>query len=184
MVLFGNFFIARKGSFGLEYKDENYCRENKKVRIPTQQGKLYARQTRLWYTRDSSPCTFLWMKVYIPGCQILAWSTLGLLGLFYWNWSLGQKCFDNIKVFVYFIIKVGMVASTRSFMQTLSLKLYLAHIHYSYELMHVHVLECIIVKFFKPYIKGFFIKRKWMIPQVLIFLVRERPSDDILHFAK
>jgi hypothetical protein len=89
---------------------------------------------------------------------------LGLLGLFYLNWSLGQNCFDNIRVVVYFIIKVGMVASIKSFMQTLYLEYYLAHKHYSYELMHVHVLECIKILFFKAYIKGFFIKKnEWFL---------------------
>ncbi len=39
------------------------------------------RQAHLWYTRDTSPQTFWWMKGSIPSCLILAWSLLDLLGI-------------------------------------------------------------------------------------------------------
>jgi hypothetical protein len=47
MVWFGNFFIARKRGFGLEYKDDNCYKDNKKVGMLAQQGKPCARQTHL-----------------------------------------------------------------------------------------------------------------------------------------
>ncbi len=36
MVLFGNFFIARKRSSGLEYKDEDHYMDNKMVGVLSQ----------------------------------------------------------------------------------------------------------------------------------------------------
>jgi hypothetical protein len=47
MVSFGNFFIARKRGFGLEHKDENCYKDNKRVGVPAQQNKPCARQTHL-----------------------------------------------------------------------------------------------------------------------------------------
>jgi hypothetical protein len=44
MVLFGNFFIAKKRSFGLEYKDEDHYIDNRMVGVPTQHNKPCAKQ--------------------------------------------------------------------------------------------------------------------------------------------
>jgi hypothetical protein len=43
------------------------------------------------------------------------------IGVILFELIIGQKSFDNTRIVVYFIVKVGMVSSIRSFMQTLFL---------------------------------------------------------------
>ncbi len=167
MVSFGNFFIAKKGSFGWNIRMKIITKTTRMLEyLHDKANPMQAKPASDILRIQALIHVYKWRFIF--QVLILVLSILGQLGLLYLNWSFYQEFFDNTKVVVYFIIKVGMVASIRSFMQTLSLELYLAHKHYSYELMHVHVLECIKIVYFKPYISGFFIKRKWIIPQVLI----------------